>query len=37
MPALVRAGISHELHTTRDFRGTNLVQSLLSDIDSILG
>jgi hypothetical protein len=37
MPALVRAGISHELHTTRDFRGTNLVQHLLADIDSILG
>jgi hypothetical protein len=37
MPALIRAGISHELHTTRDFRGKNLVQSLLADIDSILG
>ena len=37
MPALIRAGISHELHTTRDFRGKNLVQSLLADIDSLLG
>ena len=37
MPALVRAGISHELQTTRDLRGGDLVQSLLADIDSILG
>lgn len=37
MPALVRAGISHELQTTRDFRGADLVQSLLADIDSMLG
>jgi hypothetical protein len=37
MPALVRAGVSHELRTTRDLRGTDLIQSLLSDIDSLLG
>ena len=37
MPALVRAGVSHELQTTRDFRGADLVQSLLADIDSLLG
>ena len=37
MPALVRAGIAHELQTTRDFRGADLVQSLLTDIDSLLG
>ncbi len=37
MPALVRAGISHELQTTRDFRGGDLIQSLLADIDSLLG
>ena len=37
MPALVRAGIAHEIQTTRDFRGADLVQSLLADIDSLLG
>ena len=37
MPALVRAGISHELQTSRDLRGADLVQSLLADIDSLLG
>lgn len=37
MPALVRAGVSHELQTTRDLRGGSLVQSLLADIDSLLG
>jgi hypothetical protein len=36
MPALVRAGIAHKLQTTRDLRGSNLVESLLSDIDSLL-
>lgn len=36
MPALVRAGIAHELRTTRDLRGAELVQSLLSDIDLLL-
>lgn len=37
MPALVSAGISHELRTTREQRGADLVQSLLADIDSLLG
>jgi hypothetical protein len=37
MPALIRAGVSHELQTTRDFRGADLVQSLLADIDSLIG
>ena len=37
MPALVRAGIAHELHTTRTLSGANLVESLITDIDSILG
>ena len=37
MPALIRVGIAHELQTTRDFRGADLVQSLLADIDSLLG
>jgi hypothetical protein len=37
MPALVRAGVSHELRSTRELRGTDLIQSLLADIDSLLG
>jgi len=37
MPALVRAGVSHELRSTRDLRGVDLVHSLLADIDSLLG
>ena len=37
MPALVRAGVSHELRSSRNLRGADLVQSLLADIDSLLG
>jgi hypothetical protein len=37
MPALVRAGVSHELHSSRDQRGADLIQSLLADLDSLLG
>jgi hypothetical protein len=37
MPALVRAGISHELRSSRDLRGADLVQSLLADLESLLG
>ena len=37
MPALVRAGVSHELRSSRDQRGADLVQSLLADLDSLLG
>ena len=37
MPALVRAGISHELRSSRELRGADLVQSLLADFDSLLG
>lgn len=37
MPALVRAGVAHELRTTRDLRGAELVRALLADIDSLLG
>ena len=37
MPALVRAGISHELRSSRDLRGADLVQSLLADLGSLLG
>ena len=37
MPALVSAGVSQKLRTTREQRGADLVQSLLADIDSLLG
>jgi len=37
MPALIRAGVSHELRSTRDQRGADLIQSLLADLDSLLG
>ena len=37
MPALVRAGVSHELRSSRDQRGADLIQSLLADLDSLLG
>jgi hypothetical protein len=33
MPALLRAGVSHELRSSRDQRGAELIQSLLADID----
>ncbi len=36
MPALVCAGIAHKFRTTRDLRGAELVQSLLSDIELLL-
>ncbi len=36
MPALVRAGVSHELRSSRDQRGADLIQSLLADLDSLL-
>lgn len=37
MPALIRAGVSHELRSSRDQRGALLIQSLLADLDSLLG
>jgi hypothetical protein len=37
MPALVRAGVSHELRSSRDQRGADLIRSLLADLDSLLG
>jgi hypothetical protein len=37
MPSLVRAGVAHKLHTTRNLSGATLVQSLLADLDSLLG
>jgi len=37
MPALIRAGVSHELRSSRDQRGADLIQSLLTDLDSLLG
>ena len=37
MPALIRAGVSHELRSSRNQRGTNLIQSLLADLDSLFG
>ena len=37
MPALIRAGVSHELRSYRDQRGAHLIQSLLADLDSLLG
>jgi hypothetical protein len=37
MPALVQAGVAHELRSSRDLRGADLVQSLLADLDSLLG
>jgi hypothetical protein len=36
-PALVRASIAHKLRSSPDLRGTDLVQSLLADLDSLLG
>jgi hypothetical protein len=37
MPALIRAGVSHELRSSRGQRGAHLIQSLLADLDSLLG
>jgi hypothetical protein len=37
MPALIRAGGSHKLRSSRDQRGAHLIQSLLADLDSLLG
>jgi hypothetical protein len=37
MPALVRAGIVHQFRSSRELRGAELVQSLLTDLDSLLG
>ena len=37
IPALVRAGVAHELRSSRNLRGADLVQSLLADLDSLLG
>jgi hypothetical protein len=37
MPALVRAGVSHELRSSRELRGADLIHSLLADLDSLLG
>ncbi len=37
MPALIRAGVFHELRSSRDQRGAHLIQSLLADLDSFLG
>jgi hypothetical protein len=37
MPALIRAGISHQLRSSRDQRGAHLIQSLLADLDSLPG
>jgi hypothetical protein len=37
MPALIRAGVAHELRSSRDQRGAHLIQSLLADLDSFLG
>jgi hypothetical protein len=36
-PALVRAGIAHKLRSSPDLRSADLVQSLLADLDSLLG
>jgi hypothetical protein len=36
-PALARSGITQGWRTTADLRGSDLVQSLLTDIDSLLG
>lgn len=35
-PALARVGQVHQMNTTRDMRGAELVQSLLADLESIL-
>jgi hypothetical protein len=37
MPALVRAGIVHKLRSSRELRGADLIQTLLSDLESLLG
>lgn len=36
MPGLVRAGIAHHMQATRNPRGTDLIESLLADLESIL-
>ena len=36
MPALIRAGVAHDLRSSRDQRGAHLIQSLLADLDSLL-
>ncbi len=36
-PALVLAGVSYQLRSSTDLRGTDLVQSLLADLDFLLG
>lgn len=36
MPALARAGHAHQMKTTRDMRGAELIQSLLADLETIL-
>ena len=37
MPALVRAGVAHELRSSPDLRGADLVHSLLADLETLLG
>lgn len=35
--AIDRVAVTHDWHTTTDLRGANLIQSLLADLDSLLG
>jgi hypothetical protein len=36
-PALARMGVRHGWRTTNDLRGSDLVQSIIADLDSLLG
>ena len=36
-PAIDRVAVCHDWHTTTDLRSANLMQSLLADLDSLLG
>jgi hypothetical protein len=36
MPALIRAGVAHDLRSTRDLRGADLVQALHADLETLI-
>ena len=37
MPALVSAGVSHALRSSRELRGADLIQAIFADLDDLLG
>lgn len=37
MPALIQAGVSHQLRSSREQRGAELISALLADLDLLLG